>query len=138
MGRYNFNIDTDKSGVEIRNHLIKLQTHLPNFNVLYANALLEEDNAKAILNEVEHLAEDAARNDNAFRKGASEKKIGLMTKRVKISSGHDLTIPEARKMFNEAKHNSIVAKLNLEELKTAIQTYRSVLTWDRVEFENVF
>lgn len=136
MSSTSFNIASDATGVLVREHLIKLQAHLPNFNTVYSVLLFEQDEARAILDEVESLANDITVTKNTLRKGAASKKVGLMSVKVAASDGIEYTIPQAKKKLNEAKHSALVARLRLDELKVAIQTYRSILTWDRVEYEH--
>jgi len=135
---YDLNISPDAVGAEVREHLNKLQSQLSNFNIVYSHAVLVRDNAKAILAEVEAKAADVAflTNSKTLRKGVQAKKIGMMSKQVVASDGETYTIPLARKVYNEAEHQALVAKLRLDELKSSLNTYRSILAWDRVEFEN--
>ena len=122
----------DGSGVQIRNHLIKLQSVFGNVNEMADQAEYEFNLVKVKLDEVEDLVDEELQKQSPIRKTRS-KKVGRHKVEVVTSSGEVITLLDIKREYVVARFKLSRAKSRVEEIKTAIASSRSILAWDRLE-----
>jgi len=129
---YDLTLADGAAGAAVRNHLVMLQNLFSRLNEIHDDALRQHELYKIMIDEVEEKVNEAIVKDYPVTKGSKKKKLNI---KVSMDELGEISLLEARKLHVEAKYNLSKAKSKLTELKTAINSTRSVLAWDKQEYE---
>lgn len=135
---YDLTLEPAAVGAEVRNHLVDLQNIYGLFSAYLDEAAYNLALAKLLVEEVDTLAteiiEDSLSKMPIQRK--SPKKYNKLNMRVQTKNGNEVTLLEAKRSVVDLKKIYDQADSKLKELDRAINTSRSLLAWDRMEYGN--
>lgn len=129
---YNFKIDKNSTGAEIRNFLVDAQNLFGTVNELMDNFSYRYDASKLLEEEIEEILKEEASN-KPFK---SRKLFIDRNKKVSTFSGIVASLNEAKKetLDNRFMYNRF--KSIMDELKSAINVATRILYWDSVDMKN--
>lgn len=125
-------------GTQIREYLIYIQNVFGNVNEAHDNAVLRFDRAKAYYEEIEELVDEHLSSNTGKGPITSKASKGKKSKlKVNVTNREGVTtnLLEAKGLLIDAKFEAARTKSFIEEIKSAIGTARSILAWDRHEYE---